>query len=674
MWYKNVYRRHLCDMHIDDWDESFLSQLSPEDYVENLKLAKIQSAMIYVQSHVGLCFYPTKSGKMHNAFVGKEDMIKHLTDLCRENNINVVVYYSLNYNNWAHDNFPKWRMVDQNGQSQFQKGLAASAAFADSDVFRYGLCCPNNTEYREFVSKQIKEICEYFTFDGVFFDMTFWPQVCYCDHCKKRWETEVGGKMPELEDWNDPTWLKLMRKRSEWMGEYAQSVTNEVKSYVPEATVSHNYANSAQPDNKGSEEAVNEACDYVGGDLYGDIYRHSFTRKFFRGITKNQPFEYMLSRCTPKLSVHTVTKSDCELESAIMLTAAHHGATLVIDAIDPVGTMDRRVYEQVGRIFEKQIPFEKYFTGDMIEDIGIFYSLKSKFNRHKEGYTNHLSSINMVQTFISKHIPCGVTGSWRDLNKHKIIVAPCLTEQDEDDNKILTEYVSNGGCLYLSGADNEELLRLFFNADFAGRTEEKVVYISPREGYSGIFSIFNQKYPMPFEGTAPIASSFEGEVIATLTMPYTKQNVSKFASIHSNPPHTDTDFPAIIYRNFGKGTVVWSALPIESVKGYHYRNVFCNLLDFVFKKEYTVYSDACKDIEIVCFNDKNSMQLSAVYLVEDDVARKIPDFEIKIHTEKVPKAVCLLPDKQAMKYSLDDNEITIKIENFKMFKMIKIDF
>lgn len=47
MWYKNVYRRHLCDMHIDDWDESFLSQLSLEEYVENLKLEKIQSAMIY---------------------------------------------------------------------------------------------------------------------------------------------------------------------------------------------------------------------------------------------------------------------------------------------------------------------------------------------------------------------------------------------------------------------------------------------------------------------------------------------------------------------------------------------------------------------------------------------------------------------------------------------------
>lgn len=35
MWYKNNFRRHLCDMHIDDWDDAFLSEFSPDEYVEN---------------------------------------------------------------------------------------------------------------------------------------------------------------------------------------------------------------------------------------------------------------------------------------------------------------------------------------------------------------------------------------------------------------------------------------------------------------------------------------------------------------------------------------------------------------------------------------------------------------------------------------------------------------
>lgn len=37
MWYKNTWRRYLCDMHIADWKDEFLSKLDPEEYLKNLK-------------------------------------------------------------------------------------------------------------------------------------------------------------------------------------------------------------------------------------------------------------------------------------------------------------------------------------------------------------------------------------------------------------------------------------------------------------------------------------------------------------------------------------------------------------------------------------------------------------------------------------------------------------
>ena len=67
MWYSNRFRRHLMDMHIDDWHQDFLSRFSPEIYVENLKQAHINYAMLYLQSHAGLCYWPTKTGQMHRA-------------------------------------------------------------------------------------------------------------------------------------------------------------------------------------------------------------------------------------------------------------------------------------------------------------------------------------------------------------------------------------------------------------------------------------------------------------------------------------------------------------------------------------------------------------------------------------------------------------------------------
>lgn len=340
MWYENVFRRHLCDMHIDDWDDRFLSEFSPENYLDNLKRAKIQNAMVYFQSHVGLCHYPTASGKMHRAFQGKENAVQRLAELCKDNGIYVTGYYSLIYNNWAHDTHPQWRMVTKEGLSLLEANQKNSLECAQGNsIHRYGLCCPNNPEYRDFTARQIKEICDYFTFDGMFFDMLFWPHPCYCDSCKKRWQEEVGGELPTVVDWQDERWLLHMKKRREWMGEFAGFAADEVRKHVPQASVQHNVAYAGLPDGtKALAEEVLNQSDYAGGDLYGGIYVQSFICKLYHNVTKHQPFEYMFIRCTPSLSSHTVTKSEDEMASSAFLTCAHHGATLVIDAIDPIGT------------------------------------------------------------------------------------------------------------------------------------------------------------------------------------------------------------------------------------------------------------------------------------------------------------------------------------------------
>ena len=90
MWYSKLYRRHLLDMHIEDWHSDFLAEFSPEVYVENLKKAHINYAMVYLQSHVGLCNFPTKTGVMHKRFEQEPELIKRVVDLCHQNGIKKI--------------------------------------------------------------------------------------------------------------------------------------------------------------------------------------------------------------------------------------------------------------------------------------------------------------------------------------------------------------------------------------------------------------------------------------------------------------------------------------------------------------------------------------------------------------------------------------------------------
>lgn len=145
MWIKGNYRRNLMDMHIDDWNPEFLSKINVKEYVEALKDAGVQAAMVKGKPHTGLCYYPTKVGRMHRGLKGYDffgDMVK----TCHENGIAVIAYFTQIFDNWAYEEHPSWRLVTAEGKMmrEYRHG-------EDFKSGRYGIVCPNNPEYREYV-------------------------------------------------------------------------------------------------------------------------------------------------------------------------------------------------------------------------------------------------------------------------------------------------------------------------------------------------------------------------------------------------------------------------------------------------------------------------------------------------------------------------------------------
>lgn len=661
MWYSQLYRRHLLDMHIEDWSDDFLSEFSPEVYVENLKKAEINYAMIYLQSHVGLCYYPTKVGVMHKQIEKQPDMIKRVVDLCHRNGIRVCGYYSLIYNTREHDRHPLWRMKKEDGFSAREgKEGRKGVAFVNVNGSRYGHCCPNNMEYRQFVYNQIDEILDYFECDALFFDMPFWPHTCYCDACQKAY----GGEIPKEIN------RELVEFKAKSMGEFVQSITGYVKKRQPDMPVEHNFANAVAGDTSSAcIEEVLAACDYVGGDLYGNLYNHSFACKFFKNATLNPPFEQMFSRCKPKLRVHTLTKTKDEMKTALSSTMAHHGATLVIDAIDPVGTMDRRVYEQVGEIFRFQKKYEPFFTGEMVEEIGLYYGLRSRNYVEKENA--RVCCVNASKTLVRAHIPFGVTGVFHELSQYKIIVAPVLSELEDKDNERLIEYVRNGGVLYLSGGHNTALLKELTGHVYMSKYEERCVYVAPKAGYEEIFGEFNGKYPLPvMETKAAIVACGEAKVLATLTFPYTRHREDKYAAIHSDPPGIASDVPAVTVNDYGKGKVIWSAVPLEAIEFEEYRKVFVNLLHIAGRPDYFFCSDAPKNVEITAFTDKEKITVNVMVLDEEAITTPAAPFSVKVKEEV--SSIRLLPDGEEIPFSIEKGYTVFQTRAVDIFDMYEL--
>lgn len=607
-WYKGVYRRNLVDMHIADWSDEFLSKFDAEEYYQNLVRAKIQSPMIYLQSHTGLCHYPTKSGKTHAYFAKNPRVLNDLIDKCKQGGMKVVGYYSLIFNNWATDAYPEWEMINVDGTTWRNHGQ------------RYGLCCPNNEQYRTFVVTQMQEMAELFpNLDGIFYDMPYWEVVCHCPSCKARWAKEVCGELPKKQDWQDEKWRLFVKKRQEWMADFATFIREKSLEILPFATCELNFAAGIACDwLAGSTEGINEACEFTGGDLYGDLYNHSFTCKYYYGITRNQPFEYMTCRCNKKLREHTISKPELDLEAEVMLTAMHHGASLIIDAIDPNGSLDTRTYERLGKVFEKQIPYEKYMDkGEMYAETAVYFDSTTQFSSDGKAY-NKECAIRAGRTLIEEHIPVKViaNGNMENLSQYQMIIAPALEDFNNPEILKFIGYVENGGTLYLSGKSESRLIKAFFGGEVVGETfgestfervwkgyDEVQAYIYPTdEKYKTYFGEFNEEYPLPIIYKLPIIKNCQGEVKAKIILPYTDpDDNTMYASIHSNPPAITTVIPAIIERKYGKGKVIWSGATLENDERDNFKEIFISIVKANVREKLRV--QASKYVESVIFQD-----------------------------------------------------------------------
>ena len=367
----------------------------------------------------------------------------------------------------------------------------------------------------------------------------------------------------------------------------------------------------------------------------------------------------------------------------VLLTAAHHGASFVIDAIDPVGTLDRRVYERLGRVFEQEMVYEPYFRGELAADVGVYYPSTGRYNTQEQKYNVKPCCVTLTTTLIENNIPVAVLSSReRALQKYRMILAPAVAGMPDGQADALAQYVENGGTLYFSGVEEPSLLERFFGAKVERFTDESAVYLAPTAAGAPLFWEFTEKYPLPCEFRLPVISLPENspaEIFATLTLPYTKPDESRFASIHSNPPGIPTDIPAIVSASYGKGTVLWSAAPLEIDTRYAQKTVLMNLLRrFMHAGTLSVLSDAPRQVELVTFREDKEVLLSAVDLLCTEEQLPVRDFRIRVRCDRKPvsavRLASLQKPEQPLDFTWEDGYASFDVRGLVMFDMFRLTF
>jgi len=679
-WYETAYRRAVIDMHIPDWDEKFLSEFDADRYVEMLVKSRAQSIVAYGQSHVGLFNYPTKVGQEHKNLNGR-NVLGEIIERCHAHKIAVVIYTSLIFDRWAADNHAEWRMVTHDGKIQGEGG-------------RVGVVCPNSP-YREYVRAFVTEICQTFNFEGLRFDMTFWPSLCFCTHCQKRFADEVGGEIPRTINWLDEKWVAFARKREQWLAEFAAVATSTVRKLKPEASVEHQSSTYPLNWQFGVTAPLVKQNDFLQGDFYGDSLQGSFVRKLLEDLTPNRPFGYETS-FSVELRDHTAMKPEALLEAKAAAAISDAAAFIFIDAVDPVGSINPLVHERMGTIFDRLMPYYSELGGQRVSDIGIYYSLESKFNFAANGRSvsqpdtsdaHTASSMQASRRLIGAHLPFGVITkqSLDKLSELKLLVLSNVNMMDDEEVEAIRQWVSSGGTLLATGGTSlvnkrGQLQKDFMLADVFGVSilkpdwQDREHYIGPTEAGAKFFGNFSAKYPAFVTGPGmEVKAQPKAQVLATTTLPWPTTDRSRFSSIHSNPPWQSTDRPELVLNRFGKGQAVYSSSLLESVEGLS--ETFIKLVRFLAGK-FRFEADAPPVVEMTVFHqpERHRYLVSLVNFQRDLPNISVEGIQIRMRpgSEKVRRVV-QLPGNTVIEHQTRDDVIRFQAPRLETLAMFAVE-
>nr|WP_307991507.1 alpha-L-fucosidase [uncultured Niameybacter sp.] len=660
MWYTRDYRRIFMDMHLSDAKpDEYLSKLDVDDFVTTLKNANVNNVVVKAKSHVGLHYWPSKYGRMHEGLKRRNlDYVGEMIKKCKENNISVVVYLSQIYDNYAYEQHPAWRIVNSEGKSSRE------------DNTRYGLVCPNNLEYRSYVREILQELVLTYEFGGVFLDMPFWPNICYCQSCRERYWKETGTYIPRKEDWNNPQWVDFAHRRQRWIEEFVEESTRAVKELNSAISVEHNFAAVGCGWIHGDTEKLLHSCDYAGGDYYGGYLEQTFMCKYYNNVTPNKPFSYITSRCDPNLYAHTVSRCEEDLYIHAMNALVHNGAFSICDAMNPNGTINKEVYhDTIGPVYKQTCKYEQYVSGDMIADVAIWYNTNLKAN------DNFIQSPFAVASVMQEYnILYDVVGSknLKTLQTEVLSINDVYCIIDEEMGAI-EDYVRKGGKVFITGRLGHKRLEELLDIEMIGESEYGYTYLNPTKIGKELFESFNASNPYPIERKAiECILKGEGKILATLTYPYTKPGDRQFSAIHSNPPGIHTDLPAVIEKQVGEGKILWVVTPLELAHAHYCRKAVFSLINSLVG-ERKIQSNAPVFVEVTHWHKDGKCYLSSIN--QQTVSPVYPISEINITLPYVCKEVTLkTPSEQPIRVLYESDKTIIYLPKLYIFHLVEISY
>jgi len=629
VWYSQNRRRLFFDMHLPDWTQpgqsggdqhelrDIATRFEPEQLVKAFVKARINTAVIFAKCQYGNFYYNTKIGHKH-AGLGDLDFLGEMIRYAHQNDIRVIAYYSNMWDTEAARMYPQWMAEEADGRYSYNRWPTMS------------LLSP----YRDLVHSHLTELTTNYEIDGIWSDILS-DLPTFDRYTRDRYEADFGEPMPRSSQEAD--WLRMVRWQQDRLYEYLDGCYKLVKSIRPETAYIVNFygAPYALP-SQGLSFKHLKLSDMGSSEGYTEwqgLLFPSFAARYMRSGTDGRPFEILTGRF-----VHTwdfTVRPLAQMRFEAFSVVANGGAVCIDDEPYQDGQLEPSVYENIENIYSEIERRESVLQdAQPVRYAALYVSQKVReldevLNRSKttagmmlESNVNPSDSdllpawMGTFKALIEAHIPVEIVDdrpeSFVTLNQYKVVYLSNILTLSTMEIEALRNYVSNGGAIIATGASSlydewgnrlpNFALADLFGVDFIKRGEFTFPYLQVHDSplSEGLTRRPIPHYTAMWEVKA---NSNDVQAAATRRNPLIETSGQTYYHNNQPPPDVDTGEAVIVYRNYGKGRVIYcAALPESNYArlGHEpYRKLIANMVTWAAGEKPLVQAEGLLNTEII---------------------------------------------------------------------------
>lgn len=648
---------HL-DFHTSPHIPGIGSNFSKEQFQKALIEGHVSSITVFAKCHHGLCYFPTKVGTPHPGLA--IDLLGSIIEAAHEIGVRVPIYITAGWSDYDSHAHPEWISRNAKGEMQLT-GYDRNAQKTDKKPFCswQNMCLNDGNTYTQHIYELTEEICQRYDVDGLFYDICFIDNVCYCDDCRRNMAA-AGVDIADAEAVHSffvERHIDFMKKCGEIL-----------KKYHPNATIFFNSGGAEidKPQYHPYESHYEmEDLPTVWGGYSKMAPRARFfekTGKYFLGMTGKFHLSW---------GEFGGYKTKDALKYEVCSMAQYGAGCSVGDHLYPDGVMDMQTYKNIGYAYAYLEKIEPYcYEGNYLNNLGV-YLPKDPADCH--GVVNMLLENQMDFDYIEK-------GNFKNF---QLVIFPSGVVLSNEECALLNAYIAEGGKVLFMGDSLQKDGAFQIDCGLKPLGESGFEWDYLRSAIAEDDGV--PETPMFTYLAAPLAEVVDAEVYAETYLPLFNRTYEHFCG-HANTPYDKKAdrYPALAK----KGNVVYMAHKMGMIYSQNgciaHRDYFISALKNLLSYEPLVQMKmgSCGRVTALEQAEKNRICLNITYAqpvkrgcaeIIDEI-QTLYDIPVRIKTDRKVVGVSLPLHGEQLPFCKEEGGCSFRIPKLQCHETVVLEY